>query len=497
MKLKTNVMKHYDCLFFEDLHAKAMQMMSGRKVSDFGFHYFLRIREHCCKKTGQKKGMAMRTVMGPIYVVDDEQAICDAIKGIFSDEGYDVITCLDAKTLFAKASYLPPALVLLDIWLPDIDGLNVLSQLQQNYPETSVIMMSGHAGINSAVTAIKKGAYDFIEKPLKMDVILEKVNSALKIKKKKDSLTHPFANRIKKIKDLNNGVGVASLVESDRLQRTLKKNIVLNGTGLMSGKNTGIIIGPMDEDQGIVFETLSGQRIPAAITSLENYSSDPADQQFSANSTVLVANNSYIRTVEHLMATFHMLGLSNVLVKVEDEIPNVDGSAENFYRVIQDTGIVEQGNKSQVIIINEKISIGAENKNEKYLYAEPYNGFEICMRINYPAPIFEQTLTFNAEKNSFAKEIAPARSFNTFENIGMAQKLGKVGGGYLDSHIIMYDGKVINTKLKYPDEFVRHKILDLIGDLYLLGYPIQGKITANMTSHGFNHAFAKKLFHCY
>ena len=119
------------------------------------------------------------------------------------------------------------------------------------------------------------------------------------------------------------------------------------------------------------------------------------------------------------------------------------------------------------------------------------------MRINYPAPIFEQTLTFNTEKHSFSSEIAPARSFNTFENIGMAQKLGKVGGGYLDSHIIIYDSKVINTKLKYPDEFVRHKILDLIGDLYLLGHPIQGRITANMTSHAFNHAFAKKLYNCY
>ncbi len=90
--------------------------------------------------------------------------------------------------------------------------------------------------------------------------------------------------------------------------------------------------------------------------------------------------------------------------------------------------------------------------------------------------------------------MAPARSFNTFENIVMAQKMGKVGGGYLDSHIIIYDGEVINTTLRYPDEFVRHKILDILGDLYLLGYPIQGRITANMTSHGFNHAFAQKIY---
>lgn len=437
----------------------------------------------------------MTTTIEPIYVVDDEQSICDSIKGIFADEGYEVITCLNAKTFFEKASCSPPALVFLDVWLPDVDGLNVLSQLQQKYPETSVIMMSGHAGINSAVTAIKKGAYDFLEKPLNMEVMLEKVSSALKMKKEQDSLTHPSLNRIAEPKHLNNGI--VSLVESNRPQRTLKGNIVLKGAGLLSGRNTGIIVSPLAEDQGIVFETLNGQRIPAHITALENYSSDPVNQKFTANSTVLVANNNHIRTVEHLMAAFHMFGLSNVLVKVDEEIPNVDGSAEDFCRVIQETGIVEQGVKSQIIMINDKISIGIENENEKYLYAEPYNGFEISMRINYPAPIFEQNLTFNTEKHSFASEIAPARSFNTFENISMAQKLGKAGGGYLDSHIIIYDGKVINTKLKYPDEFVRHKILDLIGDLYLLGYPIQGRITANMTSHAFNHAFAKKLYHCY
>jgi UDP-3-O-[3-hydroxymyristoyl] N-acetylglucosamine deacetylase len=116
------------------------------------------------------------------------------------------------------------------------------------------------------------------------------------------------------------------------------------------------------------------------------------------------------------------------------------------------------------------------------------------MRIDYPEPIFEQTCTFNPEKQSFLHEIAPARSFNTFENIGMAQKLGKVGGGYLDSHIIIHNGKVINTELRYPDEFVRHKILDLIGDLYLLGHPIQGKIVGNMTSHACNHALIKRIY---
>jgi UDP-3-O-[3-hydroxymyristoyl] N-acetylglucosamine deacetylase len=116
------------------------------------------------------------------------------------------------------------------------------------------------------------------------------------------------------------------------------------------------------------------------------------------------------------------------------------------------------------------------------------------MRVDYPPPIGEQIFTFNPAIQSFAGEIAPARSFNTFENIEMAQRLGKVGGGYLHSHIIMHEGKVINTELRYPDEFVRHKILDMIGDLYLLGYTIRGRIIANMTSHGYNQALVERLY---
>jgi UDP-3-O-[3-hydroxymyristoyl] N-acetylglucosamine deacetylase len=138
--------------------------------------------------------------------------------------------------------------------------------------------------------------------------------------------------------------------------------------------------------------------------------------------------------------------------------------------------------------------VGNEEKHEKHLYAEPFEGFEISMRVDYPLPIGEQVLTFSPATSSFAKEIAPARSFNTFENIEMAQKMGKVGGGYLHSHIIMYNGKVINTQLRYPDEFVRHKILDLIGDLYLLGLPIRGRVVANMTSHGYNQALVQRLY---
>ena len=269
---------------------------------------------------------------------------------------------------------------------------------------------------------------------------------------------------------------------------------MLNGVGLLSGRKTGIILSPLGVNEGIVFQTLEGQTIRGHITSVENYSkSDPA-KKFSANSTTLENGIQQVRTVEHLMAAFSVHGVTNVLIKVDDEIPNVDGSAKDFSELIAKVGLVEQQAPTKVVVIRKKIGVGKEESQEKHLYAEPFDGFEIIMRVDYPKPIGEQIFTFNPEKESFSEEIAPARSFNTFENIELAQRLGKVGSGYLNSHIIMHEGKVINTQLRYPDEFVRHKILDLIGDLYLLGFPIRGRIVANMTSHGYNQALVEQLY---
>jgi UDP-3-O-[3-hydroxymyristoyl] N-acetylglucosamine deacetylase len=227
---------------------------------------------------------------------------------------------------------------------------------------------------------------------------------------------------------------------------------------------------------------------------LENFSQTVLSNTFSANSTTLENGRQQVRTVEHLMAIFSMYGITNVLIKVNDEVPNIDGSAKDFCDLIEQAGIEEQPAFTQVAVIRQKIGVGSDERHEKHVYAEPFDGFEIVMRVDYPSPIGEQIFTFNPEKGSFAAEIAPARSFNTFENIEMAQRLGKVGSGYLNSHIIMYEGKVINTELRFSDEFVRHKILDLIGDLYLLGFSIRGRITANMTSHGYNQALVQRLY---
>ncbi len=434
--------------------------------------------------------------MNPICIVDDETSICSTVAGILKDEGYETLIFPDAESLWQSLDSMEPSLVLLDVWLPGIDGMQLLKRLHERFPTLPVIMMSGHAGIEAAVAAIKAGAYDFLEKPLHLEVLLDKVESALKNQPSGNETPLPSDTRLEIVStDLSVAPGTVDVIDSPLRQRTLKGNVVLNGIGLLSGRNTGIILSPLGVNEGVVFQTLDGQTIPGHITSLEDFSKTSTLKTFSANSTTLDNGRRRVRTVEHLMAALSMYGITNVLIKVEEEIPNVDGSARDFCLLIEEAGIAEQAAQSKIAVIRRKIGVGNEEKHEKHLYAEPFDGFEVSMRVDYPLPIGEQILTFNPRNGSFAKEIAPARSFNTFENIEMAQKLGKVGGGYLHSHIIMHDGKVINTKLRYPDEFVRHKILDLIGDLYLLGYPIKGRITANMTSHGYNQALVERLYH--
>ena len=433
--------------------------------------------------------------MNPICIVDDQTDICSTVSGILTDEGYKTVTFQDAESFWQSLDSLEPSLVLLDIWLPGVDGMELLRRLHERFPTLPVIMMSGHAGIETAVAAIKTGARDFMEKPLHLEVLLEKVDAALNYRPSKNGVIsdNELAEDTTHL-DSVIPAGSVDIVESSEPQRTLGENVVLNGVGLLSGRKTGIILSPLGVNEGIVFQTLDGQTIRGHITSLENFSKTDPAKIFTANSTTLENGTQKVRTVEHLMAIFSIYGITNILIKVDDEIPNIDGSAKDFNDLIAEVGITEQQSPAKIAVIKQKIGLGKELNSEKHLYAEPFDGFEIVMRVDYPEPIGEQIYTFNPEKASFSDEIAPARSFNTFENIEMAQRLGKVGSGYLNSHIIMHEGKVINTELRYPDEFVRHKILDLIGDLYLLGFPIRGRIVANMTSHGFNQALVERLF---
>ena len=425
-----------------------------------------------------------------IFLIDDQEAILTTVKAVLVDESYRVLTFTSAEALEEGLKSERPDLILIDIWLPGIDGVEALKKLKAQYPALPVILMSGHAGIDVAVNAMKAGAADFLEKPLNLDILLEKVSKHLTVGDPSAlGASGPHAGYPS---TLARGES-ASLALSSEPQRTVKKNAVMNGVGLLSGRPTGIIISPAPVDTGIIFRTLDGVAIPAHILALENLDRLGQGRPFTANSTVLAQGGRRIRTVEHLLGALYMMGITNASIKVDEEIPNVDGSAADFCRIIAGAGVEDQGKPRLDIVIHKKFGVGAETKQEKHLYVEPLDGFEVNMRVDYPAPIHEQNFRFRPDEQSFASEIAPARSFNTFENIDQAQQQGMVGSGYLNSHIIIHDGKVINTELNFPDEFVRHKILDLLGDLYLLGYSLRGRVVGNMTSHGLNQSLALKI----
>lgn len=309
---------------------------------------------------------------GPICIVDDEPAICETLAVVLMDEGYSVTTCPTAEAFAQVLAQQQPALVLLDIWLPGTDGMAVLSRLRETHPDLPVIMMSGHAGIESAVNAIKLGARDFLEKPLHLEVILDKIARILSLDRGSGIEEFPSDTGMEVASIINRVIpeNSMSLAPSSRPQRTLKENVVLNGTGLLSGRNTGIILSPMEPDAGIVFQTLDGTTVPGTITHLENFNHSVATQTFTANSTVLALNNRRIRTVEHLMSALSMEGITNVRIKVDEEVPNVDGSATDFCRLIQHAGIVDQDVPAEMAVVRKRIQVGIEDPDEKHLFMD-------------------------------------------------------------------------------------------------------------------------------
>lgn len=260
-----------------------------------------------------------------------------------------------------------------------------------------------------------------------------------------------------------------------KFQRTLKRSMVLSGTGLHSGDKTGIILTPLPPDSGIIFGDISsGDTIPADI-----------DHVFSTGfATSLQSSGSVARTIEHFLATLHAYRIINLMVKINKEVPIMDGSAADFCKMIEDAGIEEQDAMLEEIVIDRKYLIGKVGKTSKYIIVEPADKLSIHYNLRYPKPVGHQEYKFvMSDENDFREEIAPARTFGFVKDIEALEKQGLASGGRLNNFILIDDEKIVNTELRFPDEFVRHKILDIMGDLYLLGRPIRGKITANMTGH--------------
>ena len=408
--------------------------------------------------------------MHKVLIIDDEKDILDSLSGILEDEGFSVSKAADGKEGLAIFERDAPDVVLLDVWMPELDGIQVLKKIRARKNDAKVVVISGHGTISTAVEAVKMGAYDFLEKPLSIDKVLEVVSRSIGAGAKHDSGMTDFRLEV--------SPGITRTK-----QKTIGKSIVVYGVGLHSGVKTGMILLPMPENTGIIFETIpDGERIPAYI-----------DYVFSVGyASTVKGKNSVVRTIEHLLSACHMYGITNLLIKVSEEIPIFDGSAIEICNKIDEAEIIEQADGIEPLVITEKVELGGL-QNGKYLSAEPLDSFEIDYLLEQQKPIGTQHYRFRGGLTDYVAQIAPARTFGFLKDFEQLAKMGLGTGGRINNFIILSEEEVINTKLRYEDEFVRHKVLDLIGDIYLLNRPILGKITARQTGHMENIALVKEL----
>ncbi len=419
-----------------------------------------------------------------VLIVDDEPGILTALAQILGDEGYRTLTTGSGEEALTLCAEHHPAVVFLDIWLPDRDGLETLRALRELHPGVAVVMMSGHGTASTAVRAIKMGAQDYLEKPLSYDGVVEAVRSALA---DRTGLRDRSGAEVERV-DPAPSVSLAPppafrlLETGDAPQRTVRSASVIYGLGLHSGRQTGMVLQPLPPSTGIHFVTLPrGTVIPAHLGSV-------AETDYA---TTLSAGGDSIKTVEHLLSVLHALGITNLLVKVHGEIPVLDGSALEFCRRIQEIGIVEQDAPRREVVIDRRYEVGTGNRS---LVVEPADRFSVSYLLRYPPPVGEQHFEFELSGiDAYVREVAPARTFGFMRDLKMINELGLGSGGRLDNFILVGEDEVINTELRFPDEFVRHKVLDVIGDLYLLGYPFRGKVTARLTGHRDNIAIQRAI----
>jgi UDP-3-O-[3-hydroxymyristoyl] N-acetylglucosamine deacetylase len=411
-----------------------------------------------------------------VLVVDDEERIRSSIRGILSDEGYRVLDTGEAPRAMEIIARENPALVLLDVWMPGLDGLELLRQIKHENPQTPVIMISGHANIQNAVAATRLGAVDFLEKPFSVSGLLAALDRVLP----GEAAENGDAPRVLS----GNGSSAPRKTAGtlSRIQRTIAKSVVIAGQGLHSGLKSGVILHPAPPGTGIVFSSLINQATIAA--RLENVAE-------TGYNTTLNGGGQSIRTVEHLMSAFHGLGITNVLVKTDDEVPALDGSATEFCRHLRTAGIMDQSACIEPVSVPRLVSasVGGES-----IRIEPADRLIIDYTLEYPPPIGVQRFHFELDSpECYEREVAPARTFGFVSEFHKLASMGLARGGRLDNLILVDDEKVVNTTLRFPDEFARHKVLDLIGDLYLLGRPMVGHIIASKTGHSDNLALLRRI----
>jgi len=272
-----------------------------------------------------------------------------------------------------------------------------------------------------------------------------------------------------------------------RLQRTVKQEVSFEGIGLHTGRHSSVCLKPAPRDTGILFVRKDKDSlIKASVNAVTD----------TAFATTIGYNGAKIRTVEHILAALAGLGIDNTFIEVNGpEIPILDGSSVGLTQLILEAGIAKQSKKRPFIRITTPILL---SDGHAEIAALPFEGRRITYRIQFHHHFLgEQKLSIDLTEENFVVEIAPARTFGFLKDVEYLKANGFARGGSFDNAIILGDKGIMNsTALRFKDEFVRHKILDLIGDLSLLGFPIHGHIIANKSGHTTNLKFLKKLLSC-
>lgn len=279
-------------------------------------------------------------------------------------------------------------------------------------------------------------------------------------------------------------------------QRTLKTLIRASGVGLHSGVKVNMAMRPAAPNTGIVFRRVDLDPVVdlrATALAVGDTRMCSCLEQQSAQGNIRVG------TIEHLMSAFAGLGIDNAFVDLDAaELPILDGSASPFVFLIQSAGIEEQPVAKRFIRIKRPIEVReADRAGDKWARFEPYEGFKLTFSIIFNHPAIDRTgqeVSFDFAEHSYTREVARARTFGFMQEVEWLRENGLAQGGGLDNAVVLDEYRVLNSDgLRYADEFVKHKVLDAIGDLYLLGHPLLASFTAHKSGHALNNALAREL----
>ena len=278
-------------------------------------------------------------------------------------------------------------------------------------------------------------------------------------------------------------------------QSTLKSMTRAVGVGLHSGQRVEITLRPAEPDTGIVFRRVD---LPHA----EDIKVSAQAVTETRLASTLSSGNAKVHTVEHLMSACAGLGVDNLIVDITaEEIPILDGSAASFVYLLQSAGIVVQNAPRKFIRLLQMVEVReGSGAQEKWARLEPYHGFKLSFEIDFNHPAVDSTgqrLEFDLGTGTYPRDIARARTFGFTKDVEMMRSNGLALGGGLDNAIVMDDYKVLNADgLRYDDEFVKHKILDAMGDLYIVGKPLLASYSAHRSGHAMNNKLLRQLEAC-